>query len=107
MKWTEGRLAVSALTLLEVRSIRLAALSQELLLVYCAIGRKPDCAAHVKFHLHHYRAKPSDQILCFLRAFYRAVCSNKLTSTEAFAFQILNVWRQMREHLAVTEEKLF
>ncbi|PXF48492.1 Transcription elongation factor SPT6-like [Gracilariopsis chorda] len=75
-KWIECGLAMDALTLLEKRSIGLARLAQEPLWVYCAIGHEPDRAVHLKFHPHHYLAKPSDRILGLRRALYRAVCAN-------------------------------
>ncbi|KAI0565514.1 SH2 [Gracilaria domingensis] len=75
-KWIECGLNVDAMTLLEKRTIGLARLAQEPLWVYCSIGHEVDHALHLKFHPHHYFAKPSDRVLGLQRALYRAVCAN-------------------------------
>eukprot|EP00178_Gracilaria_changii_P025661 TRINITY_DN78_c0_g1_i3.p1 TRINITY_DN78_c0_g1~~TRINITY_DN78_c0_g1_i3.p1 ORF type:complete len:1944 (+),score=292.56 TRINITY_DN78_c0_g1_i3:324-6155(+) len=75
-KWIDCGLNVDALTLLEKRAIGLARLAQEPLWVFCSIGHEVEHALHLKFHPHHYFAKPSDRVLGLRRALYRAVCAN-------------------------------
>lgn len=67
-------LSVDAMTLLEKRAIGLGRLAQEPLWVYCAIEQEENIALHLKFHEHHYVAKPADRRVAFRRALTRAVC---------------------------------
>ncbi|CAN8076025.1 unnamed protein product [Agarophyton chilense] len=75
-KWINCGLNVDSMTLLEKRTIGIARLAQEPLWVYCSIGHEVEHALHLKFHPHHYFAKPADRILGLRRALYRAVCAN-------------------------------